>query len=88
MIGIERCREILGEVKMTNSEIEKLRESLYSIVESILDNYFKEGDKIDVCRKQLSTVEFPLQSKVQMDTDLIVKNIGVENMLNKKAMKL
>jgi len=88
MISIERCKEILREPQMSNSEIEKLRESLYSMVESILDNYFEESDKIDVCKKQLSTVEFPLQSKAQMDTDLIVKNIGVENMLNKKATKL
>ena len=52
MISIERCKEILGE-KMPDSEVEQLRESLYAMVESILDNYFEEfNGKIDVCKKQ------------------------------------
>ena len=38
MISIERCREILGEAQMPDSEVEKLRDSLYAVVESILDN--------------------------------------------------
>lgn len=39
MISIERCKEILGE-NMSDSEVERLREALYSMVESIMDNYF------------------------------------------------
>ena len=52
MISIERCKEILGE-KMSDSEVERLREALYAMVESIMDNYFEEfNGKIDVCKKQ------------------------------------
>ena len=52
MISIERCKEILGE-KMPDSEVEQLRESLYAMVESIMDNYFEEfNGKMDVCKKQ------------------------------------
>lgn len=52
MISIERCKEILGE-KMPNSEVERLREALYAMVESIMDNYFEEfNGKMDVCKKQ------------------------------------
>ena len=52
MISIEKCKEILGE-KMTDSEVIQLREALYAMVESILDNYFEEfSGKIDICKKQ------------------------------------
>jgi hypothetical protein len=51
MISIERCREIIGE-KMSDSEVERLRNSLYMMVESIMDNYFLEFGKIDICKKQ------------------------------------
>jgi hypothetical protein len=40
MISIERCKEILGE-NMPDSEVERLREVLYTMVESIMDNYFE-----------------------------------------------
>lgn len=40
MISIERCKEILGE-KMSDSEVERLREALYTMVESIMDDYFE-----------------------------------------------
>ena len=39
MISTERCKEILGEAQMPDSEVEKLREALYTMVESILDSY-------------------------------------------------
>ena len=62
MISIERCKEILGE-KMPDSEVERLRESLYAMVESIMDNYLNsyteeqcnnsyKDVKIDICKKQ------------------------------------
>jgi len=50
MISIDRCKEILGE-DMPDSEVERLRESLYAMVESILDNYLKEFVNIDICKK-------------------------------------
>jgi hypothetical protein len=47
MISIDRCKEILKEPNMQDSEVLKLREVLYSMVESILDNYLNEiNDKI------------------------------------------
>jgi hypothetical protein len=42
MISIDRCREILSEPNMPDSEVLKLREALYSMVESILDNHLEE----------------------------------------------
>ena len=68
MLSIERCREILGE-EMQDSEVLRLRESLYAMVESILDNYFEEfNGKIDVCKKQSYIVEYLLPSKALRDT--------------------
>lgn len=87
MISIERCKEILGE-NMTNSEVEKTRDVLYSMVESILDNYFEEFAIIKICKKQSSIVEFPLSNKVPKDMDLIVKNIVVESLPDLKDMRL
>lgn len=51
MISIERCKEILGG-NMPDSEVESLRESLYTMVESILDNHFEENVKMGICKKQ------------------------------------
>ncbi|MFZ2149758.1 MAG: hypothetical protein WAV15_01190 [Minisyncoccia bacterium] len=69
MISIERCKEILGE-KMSDSEVERLREALYAMVESIMDNYFEGfNGKIDICKKQSFIAEYPLLSKAQKDTD-------------------
>lgn len=52
MISIERCKEILGE-NMPDSEVSGLREALYTMVESIMDNYFEEfNGKIGICKKQ------------------------------------
>lgn len=71
---------MLGEVEMPDSEASRLREALYAMVESILDNYFEEFATIDICKKQLSTAEYPLQDKALKDMDLIAKNIAVESM--------
>ena len=52
MISIERCKEILGG-NMLDSEVIQLREALYTMVESIMDNYFEEfNGKIEICKKQ------------------------------------
>jgi hypothetical protein len=84
MIGIEKCKEILGE-NMSDSEVERLRESLYAMVDSILDNYFEELATLDICKKPSSTVESHLQSKAQRVTGSTVKNTVVENMRNKEV---
>jgi hypothetical protein len=67
MISIERCKELLGE-DMPDSELIRLREALYAMVESILDNYFEEFANIDICKKPLSTAGFQAQSKALKDT--------------------
>lgn len=62
MISIEKCKEILGE-DMSDSEVERLRDALYTMIESILDNYLlEEFAKIDTCKKQLSIAEYPLKN--------------------------
>ncbi len=39
MISTDRCKEILKQPKMQDSEVLKLREALYVMVESIVDDY-------------------------------------------------
>ena len=88
MIGIDRCKEVLGEAKMPDSEVEGLRESLYAMAESILDNYFEEFVIINTCKKPSSIAEYPLPDKALKDMGLIVKNTVVENTLNSTDTKL
>ena len=45
MLSIESCKGILGE-EMPDSEVLELREALYAMVESVMDNYFQEFDII------------------------------------------
>ena len=69
MLSVDRCREILGE-NMPNSEVEKTRDILYAMVESILDNYLAENGKIDIniCNKKQSfIVESHPSNKVPKD---------------------
>jgi hypothetical protein len=87
MISVEKCKEILGD-NMTDPEVERLRESLYAMVDSILDNYFQEFANIEVCKKQSSTAESLLQSKALRGMDSIVKNIDVESMQSRETMML
>jgi hypothetical protein len=87
MISIEKCREILGE-DISDSEVERLRESLYAMVDSILDNYFEEFANIEVCKKQSYIVESPLQSKALKGMDSIAKSIDVESMQSRETMML
>lgn len=87
MISIEKCKEILGG-NIPDSEIERLRGSLYTMAESILDNYFEEFARIDTCQNQLSIAEFPLQNRAQRDMGSIPKSTAVSSMLSGKAIKL
>lgn len=88
MISIERCKEILGDSRMPDSEVMKLREALYTSAESILDNYFKEFATIDICKKQSSTAEFLAPGKVPRVTASTARNIGAENTHNSEATRL
>jgi len=52
MLSIERCKEILADKAISDLEIEKLRGSLYVMIEAILDDYFEEfNGKINICKK-------------------------------------
>jgi len=68
MLSIESCKGILGE-EMPDLEVLELREALYTLVESVMDNYFQEFDTIELCKKQLYIAESPQLSKVLKDTD-------------------
>ena len=87
MISVEKCREILGE-NMPDPEVERLRESLYAMVDSILDNYFEEFATINLCKKQSSTVESPLQNKALKGMGSTAKSIAVESMRYKEVTML
>jgi hypothetical protein len=84
MVSIEKCKEILGE-EIADPEVERLRDSLYAMVDSILDNYFEELATLDICKKQLSTVESPLQNKAPKGMGLRVRSIVAENTQNKET---
>lgn len=86
MLSIEKCKEILGE-DISDSEVERLRESLYAMVDSILDNYFEELVTLDICKKQSFIAESPLQNKAQKGMVSTVRSIDVENIQNRKAMR-
>lgn len=46
MLSVERCKEILGNKTISDSQIEKLREALYALVENIVDDYIVSCDKM------------------------------------------
>lgn len=54
MISLERCKEILKDESMTDEEVGQLRDALYGMVESIVDDYLKERAIINVCKKPSS----------------------------------
>ena len=46
MLSVERCREILGNKTISDSQVEKLREALYALIENMVDEYISTCDKI------------------------------------------
>jgi len=46
MLSVERCKEILENKTISDSQVEKLRETLYSLVENIVDEYISSCDKM------------------------------------------
>lgn len=58
MISIEECGNHLTDKQLNNSQIESLRDTLYALVENVLDEYIKASDTIQpICKKQLFTAE-------------------------------
>jgi len=46
MLSIEKCKEILGNKAISDSQVEKVREVLYVLVENIVDDYISSCDKM------------------------------------------
>lgn len=42
MINIEECEKYINKLNLNNTEIEELRNSVYLIVDSMLENYLAE----------------------------------------------
>lgn len=67
MISIEELKEDLGG-HLTDAQAENFRDALYAVVENLLDDYIDSCATIEPCKKQLSTVEYPLNDKRMKDT--------------------
>jgi hypothetical protein len=68
MVSIEKCKEILGS-DISDSDIERLREALYTLVENVLDEYVSSsgGSMELICKNQLSIVGSLQSVKKQKD---------------------
>ncbi len=55
MLSISQFKESLGKTNLDDKQVEELRNTLYVVVENILDNYHVSIK--DKCKKHLSTVE-------------------------------
>lgn len=51
MLDLKEVRKLLGKtaVKMSDQDVEKLRNGLYTLISQIVDNHVKE---LKVCKKQ------------------------------------
>ena len=47
MLSLEECRKHLGDTKMSDKEIEELRDSLRVLVVGVLDEEFKKFDELE-----------------------------------------
>ncbi|MFH1694210.1 MAG: hypothetical protein ABH880_00440 [Patescibacteria group bacterium] len=45
MLSIEECNKYLGDVELTDEQVESLRDSLYVLVEKILDSHINGSIK-------------------------------------------
>lgn len=52
MLSTGACREYLGGIPLTDEQVERLRDSLYALVENVLDDYLYSPDNIQsICKK-------------------------------------
>lgn len=42
MLTVDECKKLLGDTKLTDRQIEELRNNLYAVAQNILDNYFDQ----------------------------------------------
>ena len=51
MLSTEECRKHLAEIPLTDEQVERLRDSLYALVENVLDNYLDSSANVEPCKK-------------------------------------
>jgi hypothetical protein len=47
MLDLEQCRQVLGETLLSDEQVESLRNSLYALVENVLDNYLDSSANVE-----------------------------------------
>lgn len=52
MLSTGECREHLGDIQLSDEQVERLRDSLYALVENVLDNYLDSSVNVEPCKKQ------------------------------------
>jgi len=40
LLSVSKCRDLLGQTKLNDKQVEELRDALYVFVENILDDYY------------------------------------------------
>jgi hypothetical protein len=51
MLSTGACREYLGDIVLSDEQVERLRDSLYAMVENVLDNYLASSANVESCKK-------------------------------------
>lgn len=58
MLGIFECKKYLAGIPLSEEQVNNLRDTLYALVENVLDDYISSCDKITpICKNLSSTVE-------------------------------
>ena len=58
MLSVEVCREHLGNIDLSDEQVEEFRDALYALVDNLLDDYIESVITINSpCKKHLFTVE-------------------------------
>ena len=66
MLNIEACKEHLSGIPLTDEQIINLRDSLYALVENVLDDYISSCDSITPSCKKLSYTAESLQKDKEL----------------------
>ena len=75
MLSTEACREYLAEIPLTDTQVGRLRDALYALVENVLDDYIQSSDTVKTpCKNQSSIAECPPSDRKPRDTDSIAKS--------------
>jgi hypothetical protein len=52
MLSAKECREHLGDMPLTDEQVERLQGALYALVENLLDDYIKSSATVEPCKRQ------------------------------------